>query len=414
MNILRNKLLARTLLSVATILLFSACSDSNNNNNKNKIDAITVTSYTMGLALNFVPYTQERLVANETLIADYDSDVLCMQEVWLDDHVVAIEEALGEDYPYIYTVEPEQIFSETAACTNEEIADFADCAETQCPGFSGNDLVDCGLAQCGTFLGDLSPGCVDGVIGAVGIPGITVELLVEAVTQPAGKFGFDGSLGLMLASKYELLAREFQDFIEDSSGNHRGALYAEIEVNKETHVLGCTHPTANLSATIDYPASGKHDSWEGENRFMQEKMIAFVNDKAGDKPIFFSGDFNCSIANASNGVDADFPDNCQLWLTDGFTDSAADQLPCTFCEDENLILQGGQGEQKEGDTGHWLLDHVFVKNLETSDAIVAERVFDDPVSIEALNPPSELEPEDSPMLTHPSDHFGVELDIPLP
>jgi endonuclease/exonuclease/phosphatase family metal-dependent hydrolase len=414
MNILRNKLLSNTLLSATVILLLSACSDSNNNNNKNKINAITVTSYNMGLALNFVPYTQERLVANEALIADYDSDVICMQEVWLEEHVDAIEQALGADYPYIYTVEPEQVFSETAACTNEEIAGFADCAETQCPGFSGNDLVDCGLAQCGAFLGDLSPSCVDGLFGAVGIPDITIELLVETVTQPVGKFAFDGSLGLILASKYELLAREFQDFIDDSSGNHRGALYAEIEVNKETHVLGCTHPTANLSATIDYPESGKYGSWEGENRFMQEQMIAFVNDKAGDKPIFFGGDFNCSIANASNGVDADFPDNCQLWLTDGFTDPAADQLPCTFCEDENLVLQGGQGEQKEEGSENTLLDHVFVKNLETSDAIVAERVFDDPVSIEALVPPSELEPEDSPMLTHPSDHFGVELDIPLP
>jgi endonuclease/exonuclease/phosphatase family metal-dependent hydrolase len=368
----------------------------------------------MGLALNFVPYTQERLVANEALIADYDSDVICMQEVWLEDHVDAIEQALAGNYPYIYTVEPEQIFSENAACTNEEIAGFADCAETQCPGLSGNDLVACAGDQCGDFLGGLSSSCLDGVLGAVGIPDITVEILVDTVTQPAGKFTFDGSLGLMLASKYELLAREFQDFIDDSSTLHRGALYAEIEVNKQTHVLGCTHPTANLSADIFYPPSGKHDSWEGENRFMQEQMITFVNDKAGDKPIFFGGDFNCSIANASNGVDADFPDNCRLWLTDGFTDPAADQLPCTFCEDENLILQGGQGDQKEGDTGHWLLDHVFVKNLETADAIVAERIFDDPVSIEALIPPSELEPEDSPMLTHPSDHFGVELDIPLP
>ena len=117
MNILRNKLLSNTLLSATVILLLSACSDSNNNNNKNKIDAITVTSYNMGLALNFVPYTQERLVANEALIADYDSDVICMQEVWLEEHVDAIEQAVGENYPYIYTVEPEQIFSETAACT---------------------------------------------------------------------------------------------------------------------------------------------------------------------------------------------------------------------------------------------------------------------------------------------------------
>jgi hypothetical protein len=31
-----------------------------------------------------------------------------------------------------------------------------------------------------------------------------------------------------------------------------------------------------------------------------------------------------------------------------------------------------------------------------------------------LIPPPELLPEDSPKLTHPSDHFGVELDIKLP
>jgi len=408
MNVLRNRLQANTLLSITLVLLLSACSDSNNNNNKNKIDAITVTSYNMGLALNFVPYTQERLVANETLITDYDSDVICMQEVWLEEHVEAIEQALGENYPYIYTVEPEQIFSETAACTDEEIAGFANCAEAQCPGLSGSALVACAPAQCNTFFADLSPTCTDGVIGAIGIPDLTVEILVEAVTQPAGKFAFDGSLGLILASKIELQAREFQDFIDDSSGNHRGALYAEIEVNKQTHVVGCTHPTANLSATIDYPESGKHDSWEGENRFMQEQMIAFVNDKAGDNPIFFGGDFNCSLANPSNGVDADFPDNCRLWRTDGFTDPAHDQLPCTFCSEENLILQ------MEGGDGNWLLDHVFVKSLETANEIVAERVFDDPVSIEALIPPSELEPEDSPMMTHPSDHYGVELDIPLP
>jgi len=362
----------------------------------------------MGLALNFVPYTQERLAANETLVADYDSDVICFQEVWLEEHVDAIEQALGEDYPHIYTAEPEQIFSEAAACTNEEVAGFADCANTQCSGLSGSALVECAPAQCGAFIPGLSSSCLDGVIGAVGIPGITVELLVETVTQPAGKFAFDGSLGLMLASKYELLAREFQDFIDDSSGNHRGALYAEIKVNRKTHVVGCTHPTANLSATIGYPASGKHDSWEGENRFMQEQMIAFVNDKAGNNPIFFGGDFNCSIANASNGVDAEFADSCQLWLVDGFADPAGDQLPCSFCYGENLILPA------EGGSGSTLLDHIFVKNLETANAITAERVFDDPVSIEATIPASELKPEDSPMLTHPSDHFGIELDIRLP
>jgi endonuclease/exonuclease/phosphatase family metal-dependent hydrolase len=367
-----------------------------------------VTSYNLGLALNFVPYTNERLPVNEALLADYDSDVLCLQEVWLEEYVEAIEQALSDDYPYIYTVEAEQVFTDEAPCTDDEIADFAACADAQCPDLAGTDFVNCASTQCFTEVTELPEACLDAVLGSVGIPDINLEILVDRVTQPTGKFAYDGALGLMLASKYELQKREFQDFIEDSTANHRGALYAEIEVNNQLHVVGCTHPTANLEASIPYPESGKHGSWGGENRFMQEQMIDFVNNKAGDKPIFFGGDFNCSIANASNAVDAEFPDNCQLWLDDGFVDPAAEQLPCTFCYDENLILEPGDG------SGGTLLDHVFVKNLQATDGIVAERVFDDPVSIEALDPPSELQPEDSPMMTHPSDHFGVELEIPLP
>ena len=61
-----------------------------------------------------------------------------------------------------------------------------------------------------------------------------------------------------------------------------------------------------------------------------------------------------------------------------------------------------------------MIDHVFVKNLPDTSRFVAARIFDDPVSIEALVPPSELQPEDSPMMTHPSDHFGVELETTWP
>jgi endonuclease/exonuclease/phosphatase family metal-dependent hydrolase len=386
------------------VSLMSACSnDGSSGKPYFKSDTLKVTSYNVGLALNFVPYARERLPVNEEILADYDSDVICLQEVWLDEQVEAITEALKPVYPEIYTVPAEQVFSESAACTDEEITPFAQCVTELCPGLSGAEVVACAQAQCVEPLFQLPPMCLDAVLGSVGIPNLTVEALVEAVTQPAGKFAFDGSLGLMLASKYPLEAREFQDFIEDSTSNHRGALYAEINLNKQTHVVGCTHPTANLS--IDYPTSGKHGSWEGENRFMQKEMIAFANAKAGDNPIYFGGDFNCSIANEANGVDGEYADNCQLWLDDGFVDPVAEQLPCTFCYEENLLLIPGGG------TGGTTLDHVFIKNLEATAALSAERIFDDPVSIESSDPVSELKPEDSPQLTHPSDHFGVEVEV---
>ena len=139
-------------------------------------------------------------------------------------------------------------------------------------------------------------------------------------------------------------------------------------------------------------------------------MLAYVNAKADANPVFFCGDFNRCIANAGNSVDAHFPANCQLWLDDGFVDPAAEQLPYTFCNDENLVLQAAP---KRG-VGNYLLDPVFVKNLTTVAAASAERVFDNTAAIEVLNPTLQLQPEDSPMLTHPSDHFGVELDIVLP
>lgn len=398
-----NSVRANFPLVLAAVILLSACSNGGSDGKPYyKTDQLKVTTFNLGLALNFVPYTNERLVVLESLLADYDSDVLCLQEVWLDEQVEAVTQALQGTYPDIYTVPPEQVFSESAACTDEEIAPFAQCVTDLCPDLTGADLVACAPAQCSGPLFQLPPVCLDAVIGSVGIPDVTVEAVVEAITQPAGKFAFGGALGLVLASKYPLQAREFQDLIDDSTSNRRGALYAEIDLNKQTQVVGCTHPTANLS--IEYPSSGKHGSWEGENRFMMEQMIAFVDAKAGDNPIFFAGDFNCSFPNASTGVDGDFVQNCQLWLDDGFEDPAGD-LPCTFCYEDNLILK------PDGGTGGLVLDHVFVKNLDATTRLSATRIFDQPVAIEALVPPSELQPADSPMLTHPSDHYGVEVDV---
>jgi endonuclease/exonuclease/phosphatase family metal-dependent hydrolase len=406
------KIFSSAALLIAVLTFLTACSSGGNNNNNDKektvkTESLTITSYNVGLALNFVPFTNERLVVNEELLADYDNDVVCLQEIWLEEQVEAITDAMSDTYPEIYTVPPEQIFSEDAACSNDDLDGLVQCLDAQCPGLTGADLVSCVPVQCSDPLFQLPPVCLDAVIGSVGIPDVTVDDVIEAVTQPAGKFAFGGALGLILASKYPLEAREFQDFIEDSTSNHRGALYAEITLNDQAHVVGCTHPTANLS--IDYPPSGRHDSWEGENRFMQEQMIAFANDKAGENPILFAGDFNCSIANASNGVGADFAENCQLWLLDGFSDPAADELPCTYCDSENLILEADPGDVIE----NLLLDHIFIKNMVTTKPIVADRVFDDPVSIEATTPPSELQPADSPMMTHPSDHFGAELELHL-
>ncbi len=88
-------------------------------------------------------------------------------------------------------------------------------------------------------------------------------------------------------------------------------------------------------------------------------------------------------------------------------------MSCTFCYDENLILLERDTSTGSGGDGNSLLDHVFIKNVENSNEIIAERVFDDTIEVLALDPVQELSLEDSPLTTHPSDHFGVKLVIPF-
>ena len=101
----------------------------------------------------------------------------------------------------------QQVFSEAAACTDNEI----DRLRSASPPRAQVDrcrprCLRAGTVQCSASLFALPPACLDAVLGSVGIPDVTVEAVVEAVTQPAGKFAFGGSLGLMLASKYPLEA----------------------------------------------------------------------------------------------------------------------------------------------------------------------------------------------------------------
>ena len=73
----------RIIASMFVLLVLAGCQDSIDA--QAPVKSITATSYNLGLALNFVPYTNERLVVLESLIDEYDSDVICMQEVWRDE-----------------------------------------------------------------------------------------------------------------------------------------------------------------------------------------------------------------------------------------------------------------------------------------------------------------------------------------
>ena len=112
----------RSILGLMILLvgsLLACCSNDKEQGSSADVLAtsLKIASYNLGLALNFVPYTAERLETNRQLLSEFDVDVICFQEIWYEEQVSVISQALAQRYPYILTAEPEQRFSTGAACS---------------------------------------------------------------------------------------------------------------------------------------------------------------------------------------------------------------------------------------------------------------------------------------------------------
>jgi len=362
-------------------------------------DSFVYTTYNVGLAPTFVPLTDERLEPLKNAISNHEADAICLQEVWLPEHVEAIRTAAKDWFPYSYSVPPEQKYTDEAACTEMEISPLVSCIENRCPSMTVVDAL-CVLANCSVELNNLqvqNPVCAGAVISQVGHP---LDEAIAAATKPAALFAFDGSNGLLLLSRYPLQDTQFIDFVDKSTTNHRVALFATIEIDGKHHILGCTHLTANLK---DVPYTGSFSSWEEENYSQAADIISFHKKTYSygtfnPHLIYLAGDFNCSMANNATGVIGDFEDSCQQFRDAGYFSPGMDKLGCSFCEDNLLNMSKGEGE------GNLLLDHVFIKYpLDTDLPTQVETVFNNVI---------EVETSEGKQDANLSDHFGVRVRIP--
>jgi hypothetical protein len=131
-------------------------------------ETLRITTYNLGLAPTFVPLVAERVALLLEALAAHDTDVLCLEEVWRPEHVAAVQTAIGDTYPYTYWVAPEQRFTETAPCTQDEVDPIIDCLETSCSEQSGDEFTACAISNCAQLLFELKE--VDPTCGAA-IPG---------------------------------------------------------------------------------------------------------------------------------------------------------------------------------------------------------------------------------------------------
>lgn len=358
---------------------------------------LKLTTYNLGLAHTFVPYAEERLAPLQKKLSNYDSDVLCLQEVWKKKDRKKIKSALEDAFPFnTYSKIKNYRSGSRPTCKISQIfgeGKFVSCMQNQCGGKEGDDFTDCIINSCGQALEDLkneNRTCASALMAQVGKNPIASILTLLNPLWRAGQFAYKGSDGLMLFSKYPIKQNLYIDFKEKSTLNRRAAIQATLDVKGEDIQVICTHITADLSATVPY--TGLYTDWGAENADQLSDILNKANHKV--IPTAIMGDFNCGFADPTMNLAAELDGSCQQALDWGYSDTLSEETrECTFCAD-NLL--------NDGEPDSVAIDHIFLKGMSAIDSKV---LFKDVIQVPT---------KQGTVRTQLSDHYGYEVTVELP
>lgn len=343
-------------------------------------------TYNGGLGPGFMKLATPRIPAVVEGVASLDSDVLCLQEIWTAGAAAAVTDALEgagmETYAEDTTGENE---TGKDVCTAEQIQSMVDCVAANCADVVGEDVTLCAVKQCqgaAAILYLMAPQCLNCVLAQ---PGEQPEEIRSVCVDGGGASRlYGGRNSMLLASRYALTHREALRL--PSSGANRVALLATLEGYGTTPIeIGCVHLSANGRIP---PTETRFKDWEAE-RLAQFTMVSDrLKERAEGRPTLFLGDMNFGTGNAEFYAAA---------LGMGFQDPAAAADPpfCSSCKG-NLLKGDGTA------TGGTLIDHVLTRDLgDALHPVGAERFLDEPVTVTGH--------DGNPVVTHPSDHYGVRV-----
>ncbi|AUX42639.1 uncharacterized protein SOCE26_040720 [Sorangium cellulosum] len=331
-----------------------------------------VATFNAGLAVGVLPYATERVPRVVEALAALDVDLLFVQEFWLDAHWDLLRRALASRLPHALRPEPVHPAA-PAACSAGQVRPLVACAEAKCAGLSDEALARCVVQHCASTALTLPTPCLNciashpvgtihEVVGrCVGEPTASAA----SPTAPSSRFGgliaYGGSFGTGLLARTPL--EDLGVLVFESTVNARGALHARVAAPG----IGDLHVFA------------VHLSPGGAEQPPQlERLLAWVDEKAGGAPALLLGDLNTTPGSSL----------FRRLERAGFRDADVPDRRGTFSHD-------GLGTGDVDDTG-WRLDHVLLRGLDTG--LHTTRILDEPVTIEAAG---------RPVRTTLSDHFGV-------
>lgn len=402
---MNSKRLAAFAVALSVGLVFAGCGDTEGNNGNNGGDGpqASFATYNAGLARGFVDYASARTQPVADAVSQLESDVVCMQEVWLyedeqgdwsEGQIDAIVNTSAEVYPNSYYEITEDSGGDVANCNEDDTGPMEACVAENCDGVSNDNLAGCALSECDAEWDGLSSSCQQ-CIGA-NIGG-SIDDIIDACTGEVGgsAFSYNGHNGLLLLSKHALTNTEFESL--DSALVKRAVLHATVDIPEFGQAdVYCTHLQADLSGALPYPEDAQFSSYEEEQAAQIDAINEYIGQTAQTDNIVLMGDMNNGPA--VGNLSASFPENYAKFGEAGFSNAYLDQEDpqCTYC---------GSNSLNEGD-GQIAIDHVLTNFMTEVEASSTVRILDETQTITT--------DEEGDLELHLSDHYGVETTLTLP
>ena len=343
----------------------------------NPTGSFTAMTYNAGLAVGFVPASEDRAATTAEAVASVGADLVCVQEFWLDDHVDLLTAATG--YSETFLPAPNAADGGGVGCSAEDLESLLTCADAACGEVCDDKVVECVFSSCPIQFLSLEVGCQGCVMANVGG---SVAAAEAACTEANPTYSYDGAFGTGILTDYEML--ETEEVLFESTTSRRSLLYALVETPLGAAHTFCTHLTP-VFELIPYPK--ETGSWDEEQAKQISEMRAFIDETAGDEPVLLLGDMNTGPG--VGDVPAEAIDNYSALIA-GYTNPYVEGLGgCTYCGDNAL---NGADDSESG-----VIDHVLLRGWEDVDSS-STRVLDEATEAERCG-------ETIPS-AH-SDHYGV-------
>jgi endonuclease/exonuclease/phosphatase family metal-dependent hydrolase len=312
-------------------------------------------------------------------------DVICLQELWLQQDVLDIISAAQSQFPYSHRFSSNNVQQTVPApCETVPFMAYLSCVNASCLQHFSQGLgavIACAAVACQTQLSSLSQTCINCqiLLDSTGVNSTNLDefYLKGCLSHPT--VDFTTTSGLLLLSKYLLKNKRVHTYHDSVLLAARGYLAAEIEGLGQ---LACTHLSTDFPAYFGPPEFSTYEQLNANET--KQLLLQFPPDIS---PILM-GDFNHGPG--GGGLIAEYEANYQILIDAGFISPyVRESGKCTWCTGNVLT---------ESDPNPNLIDHIYVRNGTT--VLGVKRVFD---NTKAVNVSQRRVPL--------SDHYGVQITL---